>query len=149
MLILLTDFSNKTRTCSYEEIIEEAEQLPSAEEGEPELMMRALLTALLSGKREDIEPLILNPTNATILWQGAYPSDVASLLDLVSSSHSIARVYGTEEEGEVRLFTADYPFPITVKKVDGEWKVDATDIIKIRKDIFEQAAQNDNSSKAK
>ena len=131
---LLSEFCNRARTSSYEEIIQEAAP-PEIEEGEPEQTLRRLLTALLRGERKEIEPLILDHPDAPVLWEGAYPSDVAEQLDGISRSYSIGRLPGTRDSEEVRLITADFPFPITVRQVDGQWKVDVAKIVEMRKHI--------------
>jgi hypothetical protein len=131
---LLTEFCHKARTSSYEEMIQEVTR-GGVEDGEgaPEQVVRRLLAALLRGNRPEIEPLIQEHADAGILWEGAYPSDVAEQLDLLSRSNPIARLSGTEEEGEVRLITADFPFPITLRQIAGQWKVDVAKIIEMRK----------------
>ena len=91
--------------------------------------MRQLLAALLTGSRSEIEPLIMDHPDAEILWQGAYPAEVAVQLSHVSNSNRIGRVSDHAADGQVKLITADFPFPITVEKVGQQWKVDAAEII--------------------
>jgi len=133
LLSLLVQFSNSARTHSYEEILESIQPRVVPEDAEPEQTMRQLLAALLAGSRSEIEPLIMDHPDAEILWQGAYPAEVAVQLSHISNSNRIGRVSDHAADGQVKLITADFPFPITVKKFGQQWKVDAAEIIAIRK----------------
>lgn len=133
LLSLLAKFSDSARTHSYEEILESIQPRVVPQDAEPEQTMRQLLAALLTGSRSEIEPLIMDHPDAEILWQGAYPAEVAVQLSHVSNSNRIGRVSDHAADGQVKLITADFPFPITVEKVGQQWKVDAAEIIAIRK----------------
>lgn len=135
---ILVQFCNSSRTQTYEEILESAKpRIEWNEAAEPEQAMRKLLAALLTGNRSEVEPLIMDHPDADILWQAAYPPGVADQLGQISDSNPIGRVSAHEKEGEVKLVTADFPFPITVKKHGTQWKVDAKDIIAARKQANE------------
>jgi len=140
---LLVDFCDKTRTLSYAEIFETIEpRVLEDENTEPEEVTRKLLGALLTGQRDEIEPLILEHQDAEILWQGAYPSDVASQLDEISNSYPVARISGLSSEGEVKLMTGDFPFPLAVKQIEGQWRVDASEVISMRNYLRELNAKH-------
>ena len=134
--VLLLEFCDKRKTLSHEEIIQSVTpETIEAGDGEPEQTLRRLLAALLRGNRREIEPLIQQHEDASILWEGAYPADVADQLDDIARSYSIGRIPTASNAEEVRLITASFPFPITVKQIDGQWKVDAANIVKIRKEL--------------
>jgi hypothetical protein len=135
---LLLQFSNSARTQSYQEILDSIRpQVVPKEDAEPEQTMRKLLAALMTGSRNEIEPLIMDHPDAEILWQGSYPAEVARQLSHISNSHPIGRVSDHADDGQVRLITADFPFPIRVTKLGQQWKVDAEEIIAIRKQARE------------
>jgi len=71
------------------------------------------------------------PPDAALLWQGAYPPDVAELLVQQYEGMGIARVEVAPER--VLLQSSASPIPMAVLRVDGEWRVDASPIIEFRK----------------
>jgi len=138
LLSILVRFCNSARTQSYEEIIESIRpRVVSNENAEPERAMRKLLAALLTGSRDEIEPLIIDHPDAEFLWQGAYPTEVAGQISGISNSYPIRRVSDYADDGELKLMTADFPFPITIRKLGKHWKVDAEEIIAVRKQARE------------
>jgi hypothetical protein len=110
-------------------------------EGEPlpEDVLFDFLIANLHGREEEIRPLIVKHPDAALLWQGAYPPDVAQLLARQYEGMAIARV----EEGpdRVLLQSSASPIPIAVIKVQGEWRVDASPIINFRKRVQKHAQE--------
>ena len=124
----LIDFAKQVGEGStYDQIVEQA-VAKSPEEGEAEASLRSLLAALFTGDREAIEPRILDHPQASVLWKASYPPDVAKLIISVTDSYRIARLPGGTEDS-VQLLSADYPFPIEVRRIGNEWKVDASKII--------------------
>lgn len=97
----------------------------------PEDVLFEFLIANLGGNEADIRPLIIDHPDAALLWQGAYPPDVAALLVNQYQSMHITRV----EEGSDRVLLqcSASPIPIAVVYVDGKWRVDASPIITFRK----------------
>jgi len=97
----------------------------------PEDVLFDFLIANLGGSEADIRPLIVDHPDAALLWQGAYPPDVAALLAQQYEGMGIARV----EEGpdRVLLQSSASPIPLAVVRVGGEWRVDASPIIEFRK----------------
>lgn len=129
---LLTEFAVRTRTEPAETLIEEARaRVVEYHEGEPEQVWRRLSNALLRGQRAEIEPLILPHPDAAILWQGAYPQDVAESLEELAERDPVTRIVGDEAEGHVIVMSADFG-PVHVKLNGGTWWVDASEIIRIR-----------------
>ncbi len=132
LLVLLTDFTNKSQQMSYHEIILEAKfQAAARPEGEPEKVMRKFLSVIWWAKRHEIEPIILPHPHADILWRKAYPVEAADALESISNSYTIGRVSGSEDEGSISLMTADFPFPLNLHRINGQWKVDASPIINL------------------
>ena len=129
---LLTEFAVRTRTEPAETLIAEAHaRVDEYHEGEPEQAWRQFSSALLRGRREEIEPLILPHPDTAILWQGAYPADVAASLEELADTYPVTRISGTEADGHVIIMTADFG-PVHVKRVAESWRVDASEIIRIR-----------------
>ena len=126
---LVTEFARRTRTESHDEILQEMQaRALSQDEGEPEKTWRQFSRVMFRGRREEIEPLIQEHPDADILWAGAYPDDVATLLEKVADSYPVSRVSGSEEGGEVTVITPDFG-PVPLKFMDGTWRIDATKII--------------------
>jgi hypothetical protein len=97
----------------------------------PEDVLFAFLIANLRGSEDEIRPLIVDHPNAELLWQGAYPPDVAELLVQQYEGMGIARV--EERPDRVLLQSSASPIPLAVVKIAGEWRVDASPIIEFRK----------------
>jgi hypothetical protein len=97
----------------------------------PEDVLFAFLIANLGGREEEIRPLIVDHPDGHLLWQGAYPPDVAALLAEQYEDMEIARV----EEGydRVVLQSSASPIPLAVVKIGSEWRVDAGPIIELRR----------------
>jgi hypothetical protein len=126
---LLVKFAERTKTESHEEIVRDVlSRIGNHEEGEPEKAWRRFSRAILSGQRDEIEPLIQEDPDAEILWSRAYPDDVAQALDQIAESYSVRQVSGSEEEGKVVIITPDFG-PIPLQLIGGNWKIDATKII--------------------
>jgi hypothetical protein len=89
------------------------------------------LIANLGGGEEEIRPLIVDQPDAAFLWQGPYPPDVAALLAEQHEGMDIVRV--EERPDRVLLQSSVSPFPLAVVRIDGEWRVDASPIIELRK----------------
>ena len=100
------------------------------QEEQPEDVFFEFLLANLRGVEEEIRPLILDHPDADLLWQGAYPPDVAALLAQSYEGLEIARV--KEAPDRVLLQSSAVPFPIEVVRVAGQWRVNAAPIIKFR-----------------
>jgi hypothetical protein len=97
----------------------------------PEDILVNFLIANLGGNEDEIRPLIVDHPDSAVLWQGAYPPDVAALLAQQYQGMEIARI----EEGpdRVLLRSSASPIPLAVVRVGDEWRVDASPIIGIRK----------------
>jgi hypothetical protein len=130
---LLTEFVERSKTESHEDIVQEMmSRACSEEEGEPEKTWRRFSRALHRGNRNEIESLIQEHPDADILWSGAYPDDVVPLLDRIQESYLVSQISGSEDEGEVTIITPDFG-PVALKRVGGNWRIDATKVIDCRK----------------
>lgn len=100
----------------------------------PESVYRRFMIANLSGDESKIRPLIVENDDANLLWQGAYPEEVAALLLEQYKSMEISRTDSPDgNEDRVMLESSASPIPIAAVKVEGKWKIDATPIIEFRK----------------
>jgi hypothetical protein len=72
---------------------------------------------------------IQNNPDADVLWSAADPADVALALDQIQESYTVSPISGTEEDGEVTIITPDFG-PVEVKRIGGNWRIDASKIIK-------------------
>lgn len=99
----------------------------------PEETYRSFMVANLSGDESAIRPLILDHDDAHILWQGAYPAEVATLLSEQYRAMEITRVESSADGNRVEVRSSAVPIVIAVVQVDGNWKVDAGPIIELRK----------------
>jgi hypothetical protein len=96
----------------------------------PEDVLFDFLIANLRGSEDEIRPLIVDHPDAHLLWQGAYPPEVAALLAQQYEGMGIARV--EEAPDRVLLQSSASPIPLTVFKIAGVWRVDASPIIAFR-----------------
>jgi hypothetical protein len=102
-----------------------------AEELQPEDVLFDFLIANLGGSEVEIRSLISDHVDAELLWQGAYPPDVAALLAQQYEGMGIIRV--EEGPGRVLLQSTASPIPLAVVRLDKTWRVDASPIIECRK----------------
>ena len=103
----------------------------------PEDVLLDFLIANLRGREEEIRPLILDHPDASLLWQGAYPAEVAALLARQYEGMEIARLH--EGPDRVSLQCSASPIPLVVVYADGEWRLDASPIIAFRRGAKDQA----------
>jgi hypothetical protein len=97
----------------------------------PEEVLVDFLVANLGGTEDQVRPLILDHPDAALLWEGAYPPDVAALLAEQYEGMSIARI--DEGPDRVLLQSSASPIPLAVVRFGGRWRVDASPIIEFRK----------------
>ena len=93
------------------------------------------MLSLLTPKQSEIGELILDHPDADILWEGAYPPPVAAALAEQYRTMQITRDDTNNENTSerVNLNSSAVPVPLTVSKVDGQWKIDARPLIELRK----------------
>ena len=101
------------------------------DECQPEDVLVEFLLANLTGDEDAIRPWIIDHPDAAVLWQGAYPPDVAAVLAERYQGMAIARL--EEDAGRVLLRYEGGPIPLEVRLVEGEWRLDVSPIIKVRK----------------
>lgn len=99
----------------------------------PEETYRSFMIANLTGDESAIRPLILDHDDAHILWQGAYPAEVATLLSEQYRAMEVSRVKSSDDGNRVELQSSAVPMSIAVTQVNGSWKVDAGPIIEFRR----------------
>ncbi|RKH81171.1 hypothetical protein D7X99_19710 [Corallococcus sp. AB032C] len=100
--------------------------------GSPEDVYRRFMLANLTGDEQAIRPLILDHPDAALLWPGkGYPKDVADALGAQTREMKITRL--KEAPDSVVLQSPASPLPMEVRRVNGEWKLDASPIIEFRK----------------
>ncbi len=127
--VLLLEFAQRSQKESHEDIVQDmVSRMSCEEEGEPEKAWRRFSRAILRGKRDEIEPLILEHPDAEVLWSSAYPEEVQPLLGEIADSYTISQVSGSEESGKVMVITPDFG-PVRMELVSGSWRIDATKVI--------------------
>jgi len=129
---LIAEFVNLKENKSEDEIMHFAASQIKKKEGKAEKVFREFDRALLTGKKELIEPLIEKHKNASILWKESYPTDVADKLNEISSDQPIKCIPISGDGNKVNIITEGWPFPIEMNIVDGEWKINAEKIIELR-----------------
>lgn len=128
----VNEFIELQNKMTPDEILEYASKTFRHEEGEPEKVFRIFGKALLNGDEQVIRPLIEEHENQNVLWKGTYPEDVGKLLNQISESQPIKRIYESEDKTKVKLLTADFPFPFEMNFKDGNWEIDASPLINLR-----------------
>jgi hypothetical protein len=100
--------------------------------GSPEDVYRRFMLGNLSGDEKAIRTLVLDHPEAAILWSGgSYPAPVAEVLGKQYREMKISRM--TDEPERVVLQSPASPVPLEVRRVNGEWRIDASPIIGFRK----------------
>ncbi len=129
---IIVEFVRLKENMSENEIIDFVASQVKKEEGKAEKMFREFDKALLAGKKELIEPLIEKHKDASILWKGSYPTDVANKLNEISSDQPIKCIPISVDGNRVNIIAQGWPFPIEMNFVHGEWKINAEKIIELR-----------------
>lgn len=132
MMNTILEFIELKNTMTEEELMRFAIEKSKSEEGEVERLFRKFDSALLKGDRAIIESLILENKNAEILWAGEYPKDVAMKLSEISSNQPLKRIPVSEDGNKVKIIASGWPFPIEMNFINGEWRIDADNIIALR-----------------
>ena len=138
----IVEFVELGNRMTNDELLHFALECSETDEGEPEKLFRLFDQSLLTGDREIIESIIMDNADASILWQGAYPVDAAQRLNELVSSQSIKSIPLSEDGKSLKLIVAGWPFPIKMKEINGQWKINADQIIELRKS---NTAKNPNS----
>jgi len=126
------EFLELQEKLNSDEILEYAATTFKFEEGEPEKIFRIFDEALLNADEHIIKPLIEEHEHQNILWKSSYPEDVGKLLSQISESQQLKRIYESKDKTKIRLLTADFPFPFEMNFKDGNWKIDASQLINLR-----------------
>ncbi len=132
MMITILEFIELKKTMTEEEIMRFAFEKSKSDEGEVEKLFRKFDRALLIGDKAIIESLILANENAEILWAGEYPQDVAVKLEEISSNQPLKKIPVSEDGTKIKIIASGWPFPIGMYFLNGEWRIDADNIIALR-----------------
>lgn len=103
-----------------------------SEESEAERTFRKFNLALLTGDREVIQSLIIESKGAEVLWSGSYPEDVIAKLNEISSGSSVKQVPISDDGDKVKIISQDWPFPIEMCLINGQWKIKAEKLIALQ-----------------
>ncbi len=128
----INEFAELQKEMTYEQILDYAVLNFKQEEGEPEEKFRIFNEALINADKGVIKSLIVEHEHQNILWESAYPEDVGKLLNQVVEDQPIKRIYESEDKTNVKLLTADFPFPFEMNFRDGNWLIDASPLINLR-----------------
>ena len=131
---LLTEYLGAVRDGRIHELVAEAHaSLQRLERNPPEQVRcwRKFSRALHRGDKDVLQELTLEHDNASVLWESAYPDDVIPLMDQIAESYAIPIVSQSEDGSEAQIMTPDFGL-LRLKRVDGQWRIDAEPIIQIR-----------------
>ena len=115
---------------------EEPPKMVTSSMNTPEEVYRRFMLANLTGDEPTIRSLIIEHEGAEVLWEAAYPKEVAALLAEQYRTMEIVRVKsaGNEDRTDtVQLQSSASPIPLAVVKVDGVWRLDVGPIVEFRK----------------
>lgn len=132
MMNTILEFIELKNTMTEDELLRFAIENSKSDEGEAERVFRKFDSALLKGDKAIIESLILENENAEILWAGEYPEDVAVKLNEISSSQPLKKIQVSEDGNKVKIIAGGWPFPIEMNFINGEWRINADNIITLR-----------------
>ncbi|HEX8427234.1 hypothetical protein [Hymenobacter sp.] len=128
---IITEFVQLKERMSDNELIQYASK-QLGEESEAEKIFRQFDKALLIGDESLIKQLIEEHANAGILWEGAYPEDIAIQLNEISDAQSIRSIPISKNGNRLEIISQGWPFPIEMNYANGEWRINAEKIIKLR-----------------
>lgn len=132
MMNTILEFIELKNTMKEEELMQFAIEKSKSDEGEVERAFRKFDSALLKGDKVIIKSLIIENENAEILWAGKYPEDVAVKLAEISSSQPLKKIPISEDGNKVKIIASGWPFPIEMNFINGEWRINADNIIALR-----------------
>lgn len=132
MMNTILEFIELKNTMTDEELMRFALDSSKYEEGEAEKVFRKFDSALLTGDKEIIQTLILENENSEILWTGSYPHDVALKLGDISLSQPLKKIPVSKDGDKVKIIASGWSFPIEMKLINGEWRINADNIISLR-----------------
>ena len=129
----ILEFIELEDTMTEEELMQFAIESHKSEESEAEKIFRTFDKALLNGNKKIVQSLIIENEDAEILWSESYPEDVATTLHEVSLSQPIKSIPISEDGNMLKIIAQGWPFPIEMNFQNGHWKVNAENIIELRK----------------
>lgn len=104
----------------------------------PEDVLRRFLCANLTDDEAAIRALIIDHPDAAILWEGTYPEDVAAMLREQYLTMEIVRIDDPTNRDHIRLRSTATPVPMSLRRLNGQWRVDVSSIIDFRKRVEER-----------
>ncbi len=128
----ILEFIELKKTMGEQDLMQFACESSKSEESEAEKVFRKFESALLAGDKELIQSLIMENKDAAVLWAGSYPENVAWKLNEISSSQPIKSIPISEDGNKVKIIAFAWPFPIEMNLINGEWRVNAENIIALR-----------------
>jgi hypothetical protein len=102
------------------------------EEGGPEDAYREFLIASLSGDRDRLLRRIMMYEDPAVLWQGAYPEDVAAAL---ANHYRTMHVRVPQPSPPVFLTSDGFFFPLAVVQEGSRWVIDPDPLIRARREV--------------
>ncbi len=130
----ILEFVELREKMSDDELIQfaiDSVELESVEVCESIQVFKVFDKALLYGDKKILEPIVKANKNAEILWQGKYPKDVAISLEDLSKNQPVKKIFESEDGKQIKLIAHGWPFSIEMNFIDGNWKVNADDIIEM------------------
>jgi hypothetical protein len=128
---IIAEFLELKEKMSDDELIQYAiEQL--GEEGEAERTFRNFNTALLLGNELVIRQSIDQHKDAEVLWKETYPKGVAIQMNELSSGQRIKKIPISADGKKIEIIAQGWPFPIEMNFTNGQWKINADQIIALR-----------------
>ncbi len=129
----ILEFISLKKTMTEEELLQVAIENNKSEEGEAEKVFREFDRALFQGNKEIIKSLIIENNEAKVLWSGSYPKDVGIKLNEISSNQPIKNIPLSEDGSKVKIIAQGWSFAIEMQLINGNWKINADNIIELRK----------------
>jgi len=124
-----SEFVRLRMHCTLDEIrLDGEKRIANYKESEPAAMWRRFMAARFHANQSEIESLILPHPDAHCLWDDVEtPPGFAEQLISISDLGVVPIVAGSIESGRVTLLTE--MGRIDVRLLDGDWRIDATQII--------------------
>ncbi|MGI4875413.1 MAG: hypothetical protein ACRYFX_30025 [Janthinobacterium lividum] len=134
--VTILDFLGRRKSMSMAKVLEYASKWAVISDGLPERIFKEVRGALLNGEEEVLKKHLVPNDDQYLLWQKAYLTEIPEMDAYVYNNYPIKRMYESADGNKIKLIAADFLFPIEMNLIDGEWKIDATDIIQYKKKII-------------
>lgn len=91
---------------------------------------RRFLVASLRGNEAELRPMLIKRPDPAVLWEGAYPADVAAALGALWESTDVMQVSAPDDG--IWLLSDACPVSLKLVRQQGEWRVDAEPLMRMR-----------------